>query len=477
MRRVVLALAVLLLGGGAAAGAWYYHDQTRTREKRGSSTVEFVATAPLVPKRTPQSLATRPWPMYGYVPARIRDAPFKLRPPFRKVWTYRVGNTIEFPPVVGYGLVFVEQIRGRFFAIHAASGRTQWRRHFRHCAAASPTVGDGVVYQAYMQPYPCKRYPRSQRGFVVALRVRDRHGNLVPYAKVLWRFSTGAVESSPLLVDGTLYFGSWNHYVYALDVSRDRLLNRTRHRLRWFRPRLRWKFHADDEVNSSPAFGNGMIYFGTDGGSVYAVDAKTGRKRWRSRSFSRFGRREYFYATPTVAYGRVYIGNTDGTVYAFGARTGHLLWARHAGSYVYTGAAVWRKRVIVGTYDGHLIAYDAATGDVRWKHTAPAAIHGAPSVVDGLVYYSTCPVCGSHGSRSAKRGPPGTFAVDARTGHHVWSFTDGRYSPVVADQERIYVTGRTHVYAFEPVRKHKPHMKKHKPHTKKHHKAKRRKRH
>jgi outer membrane protein assembly factor BamB len=453
VRRVVLALAALLLVACGAVGAWYYRDQTRTREKRGSASVEFVTTAPVVPKRPKKAIATRPWPMYGYDPGRTRDAPFKLKPPYRKVWTLRTGNTIEFPPVVGYGLVFVEQIRGRFFAVDAATGRKQWLRHFRHCAAASPTVGDGVVYQAYMQPYPCNRYPRSQRGFVVALTVRGRRGNLVRYAKVLWRFATGAVESSPLLVHGTLYFGSWTHDVYALDVHRDRfaILSRS-HVRRRFLPRLLWKFHADDEVNSSPAYGNGMIYFGTNAGSVYAVDAKTGRERWHAHSYSHFGRREYFYATPTVAYGRVYIGNTDGTLYAYGARTGHLLWARHAGSYVYTGAAVWRRLVIIGTYDGQLIAYDAATGDVRWQHTAPAAIHGAPSVIDGLVYFSTCPICGSHGSRSSKRGPAGTFAVNARTGRLVWSFTDGRYSPVVADQHRIYVTGYTHVYAFEPAR-------------------------
>ena len=101
----------------------------------------------------------------------------------------------------------------------------------------------------------------------------------------------------------------------------------------------------------------------TSSGSVYGVDAKTGRQRWHSTSFSRFGRREYFYATPTVAYGRVYIGNADGTVYAFGASSGHLLWARQVGTYVYTAAAVWRKTVFVGTWDGTFIALDARTGD------------------------------------------------------------------------------------------------------------------
>jgi outer membrane protein assembly factor BamB len=131
------------------------------------------------------------------------------------------------------------------------------------------------------------------------------------------------------------------------------------------------------------------------------------------------------------------------------------------GSYVYTAPAVWDRKVYVGTYDGHMLALNAATGSVVWRHEAPAAIHGAPTVLAGIVYFSTCPTCGSHGSRAAKSGPRGTFGLNARTGRQVWSFTDGQYSPVVADTERIYVAGRTHVYGFDPVRKHKP--KKHKP--------------
>jgi outer membrane protein assembly factor BamB len=446
VRRLVLAVSALLVVGGGAFAAWYYHDQTRTREKRGSSTREFVPTVPATKPRPKRSIETLPWPVYGYDAARTHAAvQFKVRPPFRKLWTLRTGNTIEFPPVVGYGLLFVNQFRGRFFAVDAATGKRQWRRHFKHCAAASPAVGKDVVYVAYMQPYPCNRHPRSQRGLLVALRVRGKHRNLLPYAKVAWTLETGAIESSPLLVGSTLYFGSWDHHVYALDVRRP-----------FARPRMLWKFRADGEVNSSPAFGNGLVYFGTDSGSLYAVDARTGRERWRASSYSSFGRREYFYATPTIAYGRVYIGNTDGTLYSFGARTGHLIWARHAGSYVYTAAAVWRRRVFIGTYDGKFLAYDAATGNELWRHEAPAAIHGAPSVVQGLVYFSTCPTCGQNGSRGAKSGPRGTFALDARHGRLVWKFTDGQYSPVVADSERLYVAGRTHVYGFEPRRKRRP---------------------
>ena len=69
-----------------------------------------------------------------------------------------------------------------------------------------------------MQPYPCSRYPRTQPGFVVAILFRSRRGVLFHRGKILWRFRTGAIESSPLLVNGILYWGSWDHHVYALDV-------------------------------------------------------------------------------------------------------------------------------------------------------------------------------------------------------------------------------------------------------------------
>jgi outer membrane protein assembly factor BamB len=68
----------------------------------------------------------------------------------------------------------------------------------------------------------------------------------------------------------------------------------------------------------------------------------------------------------------VYIGNTDGTLYAFGAKTGHLLWAQHAGTYVYSAAAVWRHLVYVGTYDGRFRAFNAppATPSGRGRRRA-----------------------------------------------------------------------------------------------------------
>ena len=272
---------------------------------------------------------------------------------------------------------------------------------------------------------------RAARCTGTSRSARHTHG------KEIWRFrGSGPSESSLLYVGGLLYFGAWDHKVYALDPK-------TR--------KVRWATETDAEINSSAVYSNGRIFIGTNGGSIYALNARTGEILWRGRSYSgfRFGH-EYFYATPAVAYGRVFAPNTDGTLYVFGARSGDLLWAQPAGSYVYTAPAVWNQTVYVGSYDGKMYAFDAATGRLRWTYEASGSIHGAPTVMDGLVYFSVCGNCGRNGARDTKEGPPGTFALDARTGTLIWSFWDGRYSPVVADGKRVYIMGKARVWAVEP---------------------------
>jgi hypothetical protein len=72
----------------------------------------------------------------------------------------------------------------------------------------------------------------------------------------------------------------------------------------------------------------------------------------------------------------------------------------------------------------------------------------------GIVYYATCSSCGSAASRAVKHGPDGTYGVRAKNGHQVFYFGAGKYAnPVVADTKRIYVTGRSAVFALKPKKK------------------------
>ena len=434
-KRIAIVVALLLLAAAGAVAALWYREQTEDKTVRGSSTVEFeTTTEPSEETRPKQDVREVPWPMYAYDPARTHAAAdFRHRPPYRRLWSVETGDYLEFPPAVAAGRLFAANQRGRIMAIGAKKGRVLWQKKFPRCIAAGPAVAYGLVYVPVMAEIPChSRSNRTRaRGFLLAMNQKT--------GRVRWRFDGTVIESSPLVVGRLVIVGAWDHRIYAFDARTGK---------------IRWRFDAGSEVNSSAAYSDGLVFIGTNAGEIIALTAFTGKIRWRSSSFARFGRREFFYATPAVAYGRVFAANTDGTLYAFGATTGNLLWAKEVGTYLYSAPAVWRRRVYVGSYDGYFNALDAATGDIVWRWESPGAIHGAPTVMAGLVYFSSTSggLATSKAQRYVKAGNRGTYALDARTGKVVWRRPgEGQYSPIVADQTRVYLTGSTRVHGLQPT--------------------------
>jgi outer membrane protein assembly factor BamB len=324
---------------------------------------------------------------------------------------------MEFPPVLERGRLFLGTNHGLVLAVQAETGRVLWERRFAGCVAASPAVGNGIVYLGFTDPPPCRGTAPT---FLAAFDARD--------GKTLWRFRAGVVETSPLLTEGRVYFGSWDHRVYALDARTGRLA---------------WSFATGGRVKAGVAFARGTIFVGSYDGRLYALDARTGRLRWAAGNGGLGG----LYATPSVANGRVFVGSTNGRVYAFATSTGALLWSTRTRSFVYSPAALSRGVAYIGSYDHRLYALAQSSGRILWTYKARAPISGAPTVLDGLVYFSTCGSCSQYEQNARARR---TFAVDARTGRLVWRFPDGEYSPVIADRERLYLTGFTHLYALAP---------------------------
>ena len=66
-----------------------------------------------------------------------------------------------------------------------------------------------------------------------------------------------------------------------------------------------WVYNTNDVVWSSPAVVNGVVYFGSFDGNVYAVNAKDGTKIWN------FTTGDKIFPSPVVANNIVYIGSDD----------------------------------------------------------------------------------------------------------------------------------------------------------------------
>jgi outer membrane protein assembly factor BamB len=411
---VVGGLALVLLFGGLVAG-YVLYKRDKAADVRGSSTEEFVTTEEEEPVPPPpqQEKLEVVWPMNGYDAERNRVGPFALKPPFRRVWTFKARQLVEYPPAVAYGRLYFTNNAGVMFAINAKTGKRAWKLPIGRCVAASPAVADHTVYQVFLNRPPCnsEASPGRLEGEVIAFASG--------FGKIRWRTRIGPTESSPLVADGRVYVGDWRGRVYSLDATTGK---------------VRWTFQGKGRIKGAVAKSGNRLYVGTYDGYLYALRAATGKVIWRTRSQDRLGGRGQFYSTPAVAYGRVYIGSTDGKVYSFGAASGKLRWSQGTGGYVYGSPAVWRKTVYVGSYSGRFYALDAATGDIRWRFKANGDISGSAAVLDGVVYFSTF--------------KERTYALDARTGKQLWTFEDGKYGGVVADLDRLYLVGHARVYGM-----------------------------
>ena len=68
----------------------------------------------------------------------------------------------------------------------------------------------------------------------------------------------------------------------------------------------------------------------------------------------------------------------------------------------------------------------------------------------GAGYYIEFPPVVAHGRLYVAQLFGRFLALDTRTGKLAWRFPDGEYSPVIADRERLYLTGYTHLYGLVP---------------------------
>jgi outer membrane protein assembly factor BamB len=418
-RGLLVAGAVLVLLAGAAV-AFLLANKPGDVSHPDVEFTTTTATKPAPPPR-PQVVDRFRWPTYGYRADRTRnylDAPRYLRPGFRRGWTYRSGVLLEFPPSIDGGSLYMLDDDGMLRALSKTSGRVRWEQPVGRLAAATPAVGGGCVYAVAL------RGIASESGRIAAYRAAD--------GRQLWsKALPSRAESSPLLKNGRLFFGSEDGTVYALNAKTGRTI---------------WTYRASGAVKGGPALANGTLYFGDYGGRAHAVSAKTGRQVWSvGTNGTRFGFGSgRFYSTAAVAFGRVYLGNTDGRVYSFAASSGKLAWATGTGAYVYGSPAVavtpgLGPTVYIGSYDGSFYAFDARSGAVRWRFSTGNRISGSATIVSNVVYFSNL-------------GANDTFGLNIRTGKKVFSWPDGAFNPVIADRRAIYLAGYGNLYELLPKR-------------------------
>lgn len=273
-----------------------------------------------------------------------------------------------------------------------------------------------------------------------------------------WSFPSDGSVDDLVLAGGTVYAGSFDGNVYALDAASGA---------------RRWS-HQSGNTISYLAVTGGVVYAGNNAGRIVSLDAASGRSRWSRRveawssivlaagTVYACGRNSEIlaldaatgrprwrakvggdirFSTPSVAGDTVHIGSSDGTVYALDTASGKRRWRfRAAKGTSFLNLVTSGTTIYVPTENGHLHALDRATGRPRWSFPAGGRITAGPVVSGGAVY-----VGGGDGV---------LHKLDAATGRKSWDFAPGSangiYGGLVVDRGTVYlrhVNGR--LYALD----------------------------
>ena len=146
-----------------------------------------------------------------------------------------------------------------------------------------------------------------------------------------------------------------------------------------------WVMHLDEggpggPLQGTPVVIDGVMYVTTGTRNVLAIDAATGKVKWRYRPDAPgpIGGNQGV----VVADGKVFFGRRDNTLVALNQETGSLIWqtrvTTEASSFISAPAVHYDGLVYIGTSGGdsgargQMGAYDAKSGKEVWKfYTIP----------------------------------------------------------------------------------------------------------
>ena len=297
-------------------------------------------------------------------------------------WRFDAGDPVHASPAVSGGLVIAATLAGRIFAVDETTGQVRWSITSGSALPLNtrPAGGWDIVVSS-----------PTVMGDTVFIGAAD--GNLYALALAsgdqIWKAATGGrIRATPAVSNDLVVVGSWNGRVYAFDrrTGAERWVHRTEGDTLDSR-----KFGYDRRaIQSSAAIVNGTVFLGSRDDGVYALDLATGARKWR---VSHEG--SWIVGSPVVADGRVYAGSSDGHfIQALDAATGREIWRQPTLANVLASPVLAGDNLVIATYRtdapiGDLRVLDPATGNERWRLRLDGSIVSSPVVTNDGIYVGT----------------------------------------------------------------------------------------
>lgn len=211
--------------------------------------------------------------------------------------------------------------------------------------------------------------------------------------KLAWKFECeDEVRGTPVVHNGTLYVGSYDYNLYALEAATGEFI---------------WKYATDGGIVSRPAVHEGAIYIGSEDRRLHAIIQRSGKLSWTYYTDGPIR------SSPLLAENHIFIGSDDGFLHAVNCMTGRRSWKTDAGSPIRSTPIIYNDFLYFGTEAGDFYCLDLR-GQVRWRFKAKRAVTGAAVIAQEILFL---------GSLDAT-----FYALDIKSGFVIWRFRLGKAS-------------------------------------------------
>lgn len=284
-------------------------------------------------------------------------------------WEAEVGDGVQdyysrLAPAIGYGKVFAASRDGLVMAFDPESGKRLWKQDFANYdnysikkallwysnRAVSAKISGGltVAYETV--------FFGTENGYVYALEEST--------GKLKWKVGVlGEVIAAPAVDDGVVLVNTTSGHLIALNPDTGA---------------QKWMTESDVPPLSlrgvsAPAAGSGGALVGTPTGKLKVSILETGLVAWETQIASPSGATELerivdIDVKPLVFAGNVFVISYNGTLSAVELRTGQVVWTREYGSY--RNISIAGNRLFVVDNNSTLFAIDRRSGVELWSNVA-----------------------------------------------------------------------------------------------------------
>jgi eukaryotic-like serine/threonine-protein kinase len=295
--------------------------------------------------------------------------------PAEEAWTVTLPSPPSAPGALDETRAYFPLQSGEVVALNRETGETEWSVPFE--SAATPVVGDGILYVAGAREVQAIQTSSGQLGWTASLDAETLGSPVLQEDLILllvkpdqlrtlrasdgteiWRRQIGAEASSPTLATDTT--GIW-------------LANGSR--LRKFASsdgQLIWEQELGG-VLGQPAVAGDRVFVGSTDNSLYALDAESGRLAWRSKAGGD--------VVGAVADERLlYVASLDNLLRALRPGSGNQIWKQNLSTRTTAPPSSFGRIVIVSGNNPTLSTFDATSGAPIASLVLAADLQGVPLV-------------------------------------------------------------------------------------------------